>query len=221
MGRSTRQLVALLPAMLCAVWSLLVLPGSTASASSPTPTGHPAAAGYAPAGMPVSAPAGTPNFASAGMPNSAPAGLLVAAPSGMPNFAPAGTPVAAPSGMPNSGSAETPVSPLSGTPVSPLSGTPVSPLSGTPVSAPTPGAGPRVSAPEPHFAPTAVVRLPAAVENPVRIPVTPPGAAAVPVDLTLPAARGVLAGDPRRERAPPGGAHDPRAPRGPPSTRHS
>ncbi|MFC9796909.1 hypothetical protein ACFVJI_30245 [Streptomyces sp. NPDC127584] len=205
MGRSTRQLVALLPAMLCAVWSLLVLPGSTASASSPAPTGHPAAAGYAQAAMPVSAPSGMPNSASAGVP--------VSAPSGMPNSASAGVPVSAPSGMPNSGSA--------GTPVYALSGTPVSPLSGTPVSAPTPGAGSRVSAPEPHFAPTAVVRLPAAVENPVRIPVTPPGAAAVPVDLTLPAARGVLAGDPRRERAPPGAAHDPRAPRGPPSTRHS
>ncbi|MFJ2055960.1 hypothetical protein ACIOMM_08460 [Streptomyces sp. NPDC087908] len=178
MSRSTRQLAALLPAMLCAVWSLLVLPGSTASAAS---TGHVAAAGHA--------PVGTPNWASAGIP------------------------VAAPSGMPNSGSA--------GTPVSALPGTPVSTPPGTPVSAPTPGAGPRVSAPEPHFAPTAVVRLPAAVENPVRIPVTPPGAAAGPVDLTLPAARGVLAGDPRRERAPPGAAHDPRAPRGPPSTRHS
>ncbi|MFF9063991.1 hypothetical protein ACF09E_01400 [Streptomyces sp. NPDC014891] len=165
MGRSTRRLVALLPAMLCAVWSLLVLPAAT-------PTGHPAAAGHAPAGTPVSAPAGTPVYA----------------PAGTPVYAPAGTPVSAPTG--------------------------------TPHSAPAHGAGARASAPEPHFAPTAVVRLPAAVENPVRIPVTPPGAAAVPLDLSLPA-RGVLAGDPRRERAPPGAAHDPRAPRGPPSTRHS
>ncbi|MFF8510496.1 hypothetical protein ACF064_20650 [Streptomyces sp. NPDC015492] len=105
-------------------------------------------------------------------------------------------------------------------PVSAPAGTPVSVPAGTPVSAPAHGAGARASAPEPHFAPTAVVRLPAAVENPVRIPVTPPGAAAVPLDLSLPA-RGVVAGDPRRERAPPGAAHDPRAPRGPPSTRHS
>ncbi|MEU7703201.1 hypothetical protein AB0B81_33905, partial [Streptomyces sp. NPDC039028] len=140
MGRSTRQLVALLPAMLCAVWSLLVLPAAT-------PTGHPAAAGHLPAGTSVPAPAGTPVSA------------------------PAGTPVSVPAG--------------------------------TPVAAPAHGAGARASAPEPHFAPTAVVRLPAAVENPVRIPVTPPGAAAVPLDLSLPA-RGVVAGDPRRERAPPG-----------------
>ncbi|MFF0274324.1 hypothetical protein [Streptomyces sp. NPDC004330] len=165
MGRSTRQLVALLPAMLCAVWSLLVLPAAT-------PTGHPAAAGHLPAGTSVSVLAGTP------------------------------------------------VSVLAGTSVSVPAGTPVSAPAGTPVSAPAHGAGARASAPEPHFAPTAVVRLPAAVENPVRIPVTPPGAAAVPLDLSLPA-RGVLAGDPRRERAPPGAAHDPRAPRGPPSTRHS
>ncbi|MFE5656084.1 hypothetical protein ACFQ9H_07880 [Streptomyces sp. NPDC056517] len=135
MGRSTRQLMALLPAMLCAVWSLLVLPASTAQPTDPT-----AAAGPAP------------------------------------------TRTVAP--------------------------------------AASHGAGPRAAAPEPHFAPTAVVRLPAAVENPVRIPVTPAGTVAVPVDLSLPA-RGVLAGDPRRERAPPGTAHDPRAPRGPPSTRHS
>ncbi|MFG3491731.1 hypothetical protein [Streptomyces sp. NPDC047972] len=173
MGRSTRQLVALLPAMLCAVWSLLVLPAAT-------PTGHPAAAGHLPAGTSVSVLAGTSVSVLAG----------------------------------------TSVSVLAGTPVSVPAGTPVSAPAGTPVSAPAHGAGARASAPEPHFAPTAVVRLPAAVENPVRIPVTPPGAAAVPLDLSLPA-RGVLAGDPRRERAPPGAAHDPRAPRGPPSTRHS
>ncbi|MFF5922467.1 hypothetical protein ACFY8C_29635 [Streptomyces flavochromogenes] len=135
MGRSTRQLVALLPAMLCAVWSLLVLPASTAQAAD-----HTAAAG------------------------------------------PAATRTVAP--------------------------------------ALSQGAGPRASAPEPHFAPTAVVRLPAAVENPVRITVMPAGTATVSADLSLPA-RGVLVGDPRRERAPPGTAHDPRAPRGPPSTRHS
>ncbi|MFJ2932912.1 hypothetical protein ACIO8G_09080 [Streptomyces sp. NPDC087219] len=135
MGRSTRQFVALLPAMLCAVWSLLVLPASTAQ-----PADHTAAAGPAP------------------------------------------TRTVAP--------------------------------------AASHGAGPRASAPEPHFAPTAVVRLPAAVENPARIPVTPAGTVTVPADLSPPA-RGVLVGDPRRERAPPGTAHDPRAPRGPPSTRHS
>lgn len=133
--RSTRRFVALLPALLCAVWSLLVLPATAAQ-----PADHTARAGQA--------------------------------------------------------------------------------ATGTAAPAPAHGAGPRASAPEPHFAPTAVVRLPAAVENPVRIPVTPVGTATVPVDLSLPA-RGVLAGDPRRERAPPGAAHDPRAPRGPPPTRHS
>ncbi|MFE5976340.1 hypothetical protein ACFQ64_29750 [Streptomyces sp. NPDC056460] len=135
MGRPTRRLLALLPAMLCAVWSLLVLPAATAQ-----PTDLTAATGPAP--------------------------------------------------------------------------------TRTVVPAASQGAGPRASAPEPHFAPTAVVRLPAAVENPVRLPAAPAGTAPVPVDLFLPA-RGVLAGDPRQERAPPGTAHDPRAPRGPPSTRHS
>ncbi|MEU9297376.1 hypothetical protein [Streptomyces sp. NPDC048266] len=79
---------------------------------------------------------------------------------------------------------------------------------------------PRVSSPEPHFAPTALVRLPAAVENPVRIPVTPATTGTVPPEPPVPA-RGVLMGDPRRERAPPAGPHGPRAPRGPPSTRYS
>ncbi|WP_406054883.1 hypothetical protein OG462_05225 [Streptomyces sp. NBC_01077] len=132
MGRSARRLATLLPAILCAIWSLLVLPASAAAPATGA-TSH-------------TVPASAMNV--------------------------------------------------------------------------TPAPAHRASAPEPHFAPTAVVRLPAAVENPVRIPVAPPATAAVPADLSVPA-RGVLAGDPRRERAPPGAVHDPRAPRGPPSTRHS
>ncbi|MER5312811.1 hypothetical protein ABT034_34140 [Streptomyces sp. NPDC002773] len=93
------------------------------------------------------------------------------------------------------------------------------PASAPAASAPHHGP-PRASSPEPHFAPTAVVRLPAAVENPVRIPGTPAALGTVPPEPHVPA-RGVLVGDPRRERAPPGTDHGPRAPRGPPSTRHS
>ncbi|MGW1122743.1 hypothetical protein ACWD5B_37485 [Streptomyces tanashiensis] len=81
-------------------------------------------------------------------------------------------------------------------------------------------AAPRATPQEPHLAPAAVVGLPVAVENPVRFPAAPAAPAAAPADLSVPA-RGLLEGDPRRERAPPGGLHGPRAPRGPPSTRHS
>ncbi|MEU4081029.1 hypothetical protein DEJ45_34355 [Streptomyces venezuelae] len=139
MGRSARRLATLLPAVLCAIWSLLVLPATTAEATTPTPGPSRAAPPHG-----VTSPGDTPH----------------------------------------------------------------------------PRTAPRAAAPEPHFAPTAVVRLPAAVENPVRLPGTPAATTAVPADLVLPA-RGVLACDPRRERAPPATAHDPRAPRGPPSTRHS
>ncbi|MEV6251340.1 hypothetical protein AB0M38_35045 [Streptomyces sp. NPDC051742] len=142
MGRSARRLATLLPALLCAVWSLLVLPAPAAQALAPTP--HPVTAAFP------------------------------AAP-GAAHHAPGYSPPHSPA---------------------------------------------RTSSPEPHFAPTAVVRLPAAVENPLRIPGTPAGTTAVPVDLSVPA-RGVLAGDPRRERAPPAGPRAPRAPRGPPSARHS
>ncbi|MFI1715169.1 hypothetical protein [Streptomyces litmocidini] len=72
---------------------------------------------------------------------------------------------------------------------------------------------------EPRFAPAAVVGRPAAVENPVRIPVPPVAPAVAPADPSVPA-RGLLEGEPRRERAPPGGPRGPREPRGPPSTRH-
>ncbi|MFJ3499586.1 hypothetical protein [Streptomyces sp. NPDC090135] len=87
-------------------------------------------------------------------------------------------------------------------------------------AAPAPAPAHRLAPPEPHLAPAAVAGLPAVVEYSVRFPAVPAAPAAVPVDLSLPP-RGLLAGDPRRERAPPGGPHVPRDPRGPPSTRHS
>ncbi|GAA3048372.1 hypothetical protein GCM10017562_08160 [Streptomyces roseofulvus] len=59
-----------------------------------------------------------------------------------------------------------------------------------------------------------------AVEHVVRFPV-PPAAPVLAADAVEPAADGRAAGDPRRERAPPGLPYDPTAPRGPPSTRHS
>ncbi|MFB7040535.1 MULTISPECIES: hypothetical protein [unclassified Streptomyces] len=89
-----------------------------------------------------------------------------------------------------------------------------------PASVPAPAPAHRLAPPEPHLAPAAVAGLPAVVEHSVRFPAVPAAPAAVPVDLSLPP-RGLLAGDPRRERAPPGGPHVPRDPRGPPSTRHS
>ncbi|MFJ6247236.1 MULTISPECIES: hypothetical protein [unclassified Streptomyces] len=89
-----------------------------------------------------------------------------------------------------------------------------------PAAVPAPAPAHRLAPPEPHLAPAAVAGLPAVVEHSVRFPAVPATPAAAPVDLSLPP-RGLLAGDPRRERAPPGGPHVPRDPRGPPSTRHS
>lgn len=83
-----------------------------------------------------------------------------------------------------------------------------------------PHAVPRATAQEQQLAAVAVVGLPAAVEHPSRFPAAPGAPAGALPDLSAPA-RGLLAGDPRRERAPPGDPHGPHAPRGPPSTRHS
>ncbi|MFB7359554.1 hypothetical protein [Streptomyces gardneri] len=74
--------------------------------------------------------------------------------------------------------------------------------------------------PDPHLAADTVAELPAAVEHSVRFPVPPAAPAAAVPDLSVPA-RGVLAGGPRRERAPPGDRHAPRPSRGPPAPRHS
>ncbi|MFD3664497.1 hypothetical protein ACFWVF_28540 [Streptomyces sp. NPDC058659] len=81
-------------------------------------------------------------------------------------------------------------------------------------------AGHLATSPETHLAPDAVAELPAAVEHSVRFPAPPAAPAAAVADLSVPA-RGVLAGGPRRERAPPGDCHEPRDSRGPPSPRHS
>ncbi|MBD0706992.1 MULTISPECIES: hypothetical protein [unclassified Streptomyces] len=153
-GRSARRLAALLPVLLCTLWSIL-LPASEAWAQEPSSRGVTAARAEGTAARPN----GTP--------------LLLPAPGG--------------------------------------------PSAPGPVSAP---AAQHLGSPEPQLAPTSAARLPAAVENPVRLPGTPVATAPVPADLTVPA-RGVLAGDPRRERAPPGASREPRAPRGPPATRHS
>ncbi|WP_411074004.1 hypothetical protein [Streptomyces sp. cmx-4-7] len=88
-----------------------------------------------------------------------------------------------------------------------------------PASVPASAPAHRLVPPEPHLAPAAVAGLPAAVEHSVRFPAAPAAPVAAPVDLFLPP-RGLLVGDPRRERAPPGGTHVPRDPRGPPSARH-
>ncbi|MER6095876.1 hypothetical protein ABT154_08410 [Streptomyces sp. NPDC001728] len=143
MGRSTRRVAALLPAMLCAIWSLLLLPAPQAQ--------------------------GTPQTAA----------------------------------VAQAGSALAPVAPPGTAP-------------GTAPSAPAH----HVAPPDPQLASTAVARLPGAVENPVRFPGTPLTTVAVPADLSVPA-RGVLVGDPRRERAPPTAPRGPRVPRGPPAARHS
>ncbi|MFZ4299813.1 hypothetical protein ACOZE3_18100 [Streptomyces cinereoruber] len=158
MERSARRLAALVPALLCAIWSLILTP--TAAAPGPVAPSATHAA-------PFSAPRAVP------------------APAGLP--------------APH---AEAPFS--------------------APRTAPVPASAPahHLAPPEPHLAPAAVVGLPAAVEHSVRFPAVPAAPAAAPLDLSLPL-RGLLAGDPRRERAPPGGPHVPRDPRGPPSTRHS
>ncbi|MFJ5831520.1 hypothetical protein [Streptomyces sp. NPDC093089] len=85
--------------------------------------------------------------------------------------------------------------------------------------APAAPASRQVASPEPHFGASAGVRVTAAVENPVRFPGAPAAPAPAIADVPVPA-RGVVVGDPRRERAPPGGSHGPRDPRGPPSPRH-
>ncbi|MEU3744311.1 MULTISPECIES: hypothetical protein [Streptomyces] len=82
------------------------------------------------------------------------------------------------------------------------------------------GAKRPIAPPDPQLASDTVAELPAAVEHSVRFPVPPAGPAAAVPDLSVPA-RGLLAGDPRRERAPPGDRHEPRDSRGPPAPRHS
>ncbi|MFG3040993.1 hypothetical protein ACGFYZ_29240 [Streptomyces sp. NPDC048330] len=153
--RSPRRLATLLPALLCAIWSLLLLPPATgAFAATATAT--------------------------------APARGAVTQASASGD----GAPVAAPPPV----NLPAPASPA------------------TPVSH-------HAAPPEPQLADTTVMRLPATVENLLRYPGAPAAPTVTVTDVPVPV-RGVLVGDPRRERAPPGGAHRPRDPRGPPSTRH-
>lgn len=98
--------------------------------------------------------------------------------------------------------------------MTPAPGTAVPPTAA--VSAQAPGH----AAPDTHVSDTEAAELPAVVEQSVRFPAPP---VAPPVVRTADAApvRGRVAGDPRRERAPPSVPYDPQGPRGPPSTRHS
>ncbi|WP_435190008.1 hypothetical protein [Streptomyces sp. bgisy126] len=159
MERSARRLAALVPALLCVLWSLILTPAASAADPAAAPATRTAQVSTDPApARTVQGPTGpTPGDPK---PNRAPAARTAPAPAH------------------------------------------------------------RLAPPEPHLAPAAVAGLPAVVEHSVRFPAVPAAPAAVPVDLSLPP-RGLLAGDPRRERAPPGGPHAPRDPRGPPSTRHS
>ncbi|MFF5454085.1 hypothetical protein ACFY40_23025 [Streptomyces sp. NPDC012950] len=185
MERSARRLATLVPALLCAIWSLLLTQPATADPAATPPTRvSSTGAGAATSAFPDRAPeAGTaPVF-----PRSDPARTDPAAIPLLPDPTPAVR---------------------------------TAPIPPAPAVSPPPVPVHRFAPPEPHLAPAAVVGLPAVVEHSVRFPTAPAAPAAVPVDLSLPP-RGLLAGDPRRERAPPGGPHVPRDPRGPPSTRHS
>ncbi|MFE5793261.1 hypothetical protein ACFQ8C_11900 [Streptomyces sp. NPDC056503] len=79
---------------------------------------------------------------------------------------------------------------------------------------------PAPTAPDTHVSAAETAELPAVVEQSVRFH-APPVAPPVVRDGTEAPVRGRVAGDPRRERAPPGLPHHLAAPRGPPSTRHS
>ncbi|MEE1816335.1 hypothetical protein PUR59_15095 [Streptomyces sp. SP18ES09] len=175
MGSSARRLAALVPALLCALWSLLALPPATA----PPQDLHAAAAVRADPVLRALRPEGP----------GSPAVTLRTEGSGSPAVPIPSDPGRGygPGGAPSAAGSHT---------------------------------VPRAASPEAHFAATAAVGLPAAVENPTRFPSAPAAPPVAPADLTV-SARGLLAGDPCRERAPPAAAHGPRVPRGPPSTRHS
>ncbi|MFI6416651.1 hypothetical protein ACIBG6_04325 [Streptomyces sp. NPDC050842] len=159
MARTARQLTALLPAILCALWSLLLLQTPSAQA----------------APVPVTAYSGAVH-------HTAPDGAVHhTAPDGAVHHT-------APDGAGHLTARSE--------------------------------AGHLATSPETHLAPDAVAELPAAVEHSVRFPAPPATPAAAVADLSVPA-RGVLAGSPHRERAPPGDRHEPRDSRGPPSPRHS
>ncbi|MEV6203378.1 hypothetical protein AB0M64_25895 [Streptomyces sp. NPDC051771] len=85
---------------------------------------------------------------------------------------------------------------------------------------PTAAAAPASSAPDPYLSGAVTAELPAVVDQSVRFP-APPVAPPVVRTTDADSVPWRVAGDPRRERAPPGLPYDPRDPRGPPSTRHS
>ncbi|GHA92708.1 hypothetical protein ACIQRS_22060 [Streptomyces termitum] len=119
--------------------------------------------------------------------------------------------------------AEVPV-PVPGTPAA----GPVRASATAPEAGPAPGGPAPVTAAEgavvlgsvPQAGAAEAAELPAVVEHSVRFP-APPVAPPVLRSAADAPARGRVAGDPRRERAPPHVPYDPRTPRGPPSTRHS
>ncbi|MFF9428807.1 hypothetical protein [Streptomyces sp. NPDC014746] len=199
MGSSARRLAALVPALLCALWSLLALPPATA----PPQDVHAAAAVRADPMLRALRPEGPVSPAVTLRPEGPVSPAVTFRPEGP--VSPAVT-----VRTEGSGSPAVPIPSDSGRGYGP-GGAPSAAGSHT---------VPRAASPEPHLAATAAVGLPAAVENPARFPAAPAAPPAAPADLTVPA-RGLLAGDPRRERAPPAAAHGPRVPRGPPSTRHS
>ncbi|WP_426362290.1 hypothetical protein [Streptomyces sp. E-08] len=202
MGGSARRLATLVPAILCVLWSLLAVPSST---EPPRDLRTADAVRQTVLRDPVPASPGRHALRGAGAVAQGDASSGAVAQGGIS----AGSVAHATS----TGAVRAAALPFAST--SPQGTPPV----GVPPHAAAHGV-PRAAPQEPQLSAAAVVGLPAAVENPVRFPAAPAAPAAAPTAPSVPA-RGLLEGDPRRERAPPGGAHGPRVPRGPPSTRHS
>jgi hypothetical protein len=100
--------------------------------------------------------------------------------------------------------------------------TSAAPVATAPAAAPLPvTATQRLTDSGPQSRPAETVRQPAAVENSVRPPGTPPALPGGGTDRYLVPPRGGETAGPRQERAPPSGPYDPRHTRGPPSPRHS
>ncbi|MFF9342713.1 MULTISPECIES: hypothetical protein [unclassified Streptomyces] len=104
--------------------------------------------------------------------------------------------------------------------VTPAPGTAVAQTAGPAQPAAVAERAPAHSAPGTHASAIEAAELPAVVEQSVRLSAPPVAPPAVRTADTAPVP-GRVAGDPRRERAPPGLPYHPRTPRGPPSTRHS
>ncbi|MGW1010379.1 hypothetical protein ACWD4X_10055 [Streptomyces termitum] len=120
--------------------------------------------------------------------------------------------------------ASAPEVPAPGTPAAgpvrvPATAPAVGPAPGGPAPV-TAAEGPVVLGSVPQAGAAEAAELPAVVEHSVRFPAPPVAPPVLRSAADVPA-RGRVAGDPRRERAPPHVPYDPRTPRGPPSTRHS